>query len=180
MSSFSSLPSYLLSRILCSLSLLRPTLLGLGLPLPHSGSPAHSLLVAFPTDHPADSSACEHTQRPGAAPQPGHAPWTRLSASEGPAALLHQVMAIEPSLEASPRKGLGRACSPHLAPLPFLSLRQNHLCAVSGRACAAPGHQPCVQPGRNGHLVRPHKLGSPRLHLAGAQRPCLRAAPAFR
>lgn len=97
-------------------------------------------------DHPADSGACEHTQRPGAAPQPSHAPWTHLSASKGPAALFYQ----------------------------------NHLCAVSGWARAAPGHQPCIQPGWNGHLIRAHKLSCPRLHLAGAQWPRLCAAPAFR
>lgn len=57
---------------------------------------------ALATDHPVDSSACEHTQRPGAAPQPSYDPWSHFPASEGPAALLHQVMAIE----ASPGKGV--------------------------------------------------------------------------
>ena len=41
-------------------------------------------VVPLPTDHPADSSACEHTQRPGAAPQPGPTPRPRLAASESP------------------------------------------------------------------------------------------------
>lgn len=63
---------------------------------------------------------------------------------------------------------------------PFLSLRQNHLRAVGGWARVAPGHQPYVQPGWNSHLVWAHELGSPRLHLTGAQRTRLRAAPAFR
>lgn len=137
-----------------------------------------SLWVPLPTDHPADSGACEHTQRPGAAPQPSHAPWTHLSASKGPAALFYQVMASEPSPRGQPREGVGWGRLASL--LPFLSLPQNHLCAVSGWARAAPGHQPCIQPGWNGHLIRAHKLSCPRLHLAGAQWPRLCAAPAFR
>ena len=77
-------------------------------------------VVSLPTDHPADSSACEHTQRPGAAPQPGHAPRTRLSASEGSAALLHQVMAVEPSSGDECREGVrwGQLTYTFLFPLP--------------------------------------------------------------
>lgn len=78
-------------------------------PHPISKSPAHpSLWVPLPTDHPADSGACEHTQWPGAAPQPSHTLRTHLPASEGPAALLYQVMAAEPSPGGQAREGSGR------------------------------------------------------------------------
>lgn len=77
-------------------------------------------VVPLPTDHPANSGACEHTRRPGAAPQPGHAPRTRLSASEGSAALLHQVMAVEPSSGGECREGVrwGQLTYTFLFPLP--------------------------------------------------------------
>lgn len=91
-------------------------------PHPISKSPAHpSLWVPLPTDHPADSGACEHTQWPGAAPQPSHTLRTHLPASEGPAALLYQVMAAEPSPGGQAREGSGRGGQlTSLLPLPLL------------------------------------------------------------
>lgn len=76
-------------------------------------------MVPLPADHPADSGACEHTQRPGAAPQPGPTPRPRLAASEGPAALLHAVWQLSPHLGVSAGEGFGGASSPHTFPFPL-------------------------------------------------------------
>lgn len=85
-------------------------------------------VVPLPTDHPADSSACEHTQRPGAAPQPGPTPRPRLAASESPAALLHQVQQLSPHLGVSAGEGFWGAGSPHTFPLP-LPMAESPMCS---------------------------------------------------
>ena len=85
-------------------------------------------MVPLPADHPADSGACEHTQRPGAAPQPGPTPRPRLAASEGPAALLHQVQQLSPHLGVSAGEGFWGAGSPHAFPLP-LPVAESPMCS---------------------------------------------------